>query len=239
MSERIDQMGFGKLCLIQDSDEFCYGVDAVILADFAAKTAKKKRAICDLGTGTGAIPLILSHKTEAERLTGIEVQKNSYELALRNVEMNGLSKRVEIMNLNVKDIKERDCYDVVTCNPPYAEGGKALLSSLDAKAIARHEILGDLKDFMNAAARLLKDRGELFMVHRPSRLVDIMCIGRELRLEPKTLRMVCPREGEAANIVLVHFIKGAGRELKVLPDLYVYGENGTYSDEIQSIYERE
>lgn len=238
MGERIDSIGFGGLRLIQDPDEFCYGVDAVILASFAAGLAKKKNSIIDLGTGTGVIPLIMSHLTDAPVIKGVEVQDRSFSLAERNAKLNDLEDRVSFIHSNVKDITERDFYDVVTTNPPYAEGGKALISNADAKAIARHEIEGSLEDFLKASARLLKDRGELFMVHRPSRLVDILTIARGLKLEPKTLRMVCPRQGEAPNIVLVHFIKNAGRELKVLPDLYVYGDNGAYSDEIENIYGR-
>ncbi len=238
MGERIDSIGFGNLKLIQDPDEFCYGVDAVILADFAAKTAKKKERILDLGTGTGIIPLILSHKTDAKIIKGVEVQKHAFSLAERNAEMNGLAGRVSFVNCNVKDFQEKDFYDTVTSNPPYAQAGKALVSDASAKAAARHELLGNLEDFMAAAARALKDRGELFMVHRPSRLADLFCLGRKYHLEPKTMRMVCPRAGEVPNIVLVHFVKGGGKELRIMKDLFIYMEGHEYSDEIQRIYER-
>ena len=116
--------------------------------------------------------------------------------------------------------------------------GSAIVNDISAKTIARHEVYAGLEDFIAAAAFLLEERGEFFMVHRPSRLVDIMYYSRQYRLEPKTVRFVCPKSGQAANIVLIHCIKNAGRELRLLPDLYVYNGDGSYTDEIQQIYER-
>lgn len=238
--ERIDDIGFGQLKLIQKPSDFCYGVDAVILADFAARLSKKKKAIADLGTGTGIVPIILSHKTDAQVLTGFEVQKDSYERALRNIEINNLSERLTFVNSNVKDIPPEyyGRYDTVTMNPPYMEGGRGIVNPEDSKMIARHEILGSLEDFISAAAKLLDNRGELFIVHRPSRLADIFVLGRKYRLEPKDMCMVNPRDGEAPNIVLVHLVKGAGKQLKVMPSLNIYNNSGNYSDDVLEIYER-
>ena len=219
--ERLDEIGFGGLKLIQKPQDFCYGVDAELLADFAASIAKKKLAIIDLGTGTGIIPVILSHKTSAEKICGVEIQQDSYERAIRNVRLNGLDDRLEMICCNVKNLDEslKGCFDTATSNPPYMEQGSAIVNDI-------------------SAAFLLEERGEFFMVHRPSRLVDIMYYSRQYRLEPKTVRFVCPKSGQAANIVLIHCIKNAGRELRLLPDLYVYNGDGSYTDEIQQIYER-
>lgn len=238
--ERIDDIGFGDLKLIQNPKAFCYGVDAVILADFAASHSTKIETVADLGTGSGIIPLILSHKTDAERITGFEVQENQYEIACRNAEGNNLSDRIEFINSNVKDIQPpyEGKYDVVTMNPPYMESGRGLVNTADSKMIARHELLGTLEDFMRAAKFLLKDKGELFIVHRPSRLVDLFSIGRKLRLEPKLLRMVTPKKGEIPNIVLIQMVKYGGRELRILPELNIYEDDGGYSEEVLEIYER-
>ncbi len=259
--ERLDNTGFGNLSLIQRPGDFCYGIDAVILADFAARSINSgQRAVtsaADLGTGTGIIPLILSHKTEVPRIVGIEIQEKSLELAVRNVEMNGLSGRIAMLGADVADIARGHAeealalsvrgdadrsraagYDVVVTNPPYVAGGGGLKSGTDAKTIARHETSASLDDFAAAAAVLLKDRGDLFMVHRPSRLVDIFEACRNHGLEPKEMRLVRPREGEAANIVLIHAVKGGGTELKALDTLTVYGPDGGYTAEIDAIYER-
>ena len=114
----------------------------------------------------------------------------------------------------------------------------AITNENDAKAIARHEIAGTLEDFIKCASRILKNRGDFYMVHRPSRMVDIFYLCRKYRLEPKEIRLVAPVQGKPANILLVHCVKNGGAELKILPELYVYKEKGVYSDEIQRIYER-
>lgn len=235
--ERIDETGFAELKLIQKPDEFCYGVDAVILADFASK--KKASRIVDLGTGTGIVPIILSHKTNAEFIYGIEYQKDSFDRAVRNVELNGLGDRLDFINANVAEFDGlKEWADAVTTNPPYMVSNGAITNENTAKTIARHETVGTLDDFVRCAAGLLKNKGDFYMVHRPSRLVDIFCTCRKYRLEPKEVRFVSPREGDAPNIVLVHCVKNGGAELKYLKDLYVYKAPGVYSDEIQQIYER-
>ena len=163
--ERLDEIGFGGLKLIQKPQDFCYGVDAVLLADFAASIAKKKLAIIDLGTGTGIIPVILSRKTSAEKICGVEIQQDSYERAIRNVRLNGLDDRLEMICCNVKNLDEslKGCFDTATSNPPYMEQGSAIVNDISAKTIARHEVYAGLEDFIAAAAFLLEERGEFFM----------------------------------------------------------------------------
>lgn len=292
MAERIDEIGFGGLRLIQEPEEFCYGVDAVILADFAAKnfsvkaekstktpngetnkiaslcqtaesTSKKKSGcIVDLGTGTGIVPLILSYKTDAAFIAGVELQQASYARAVRNAELNGLSERLSFFNADVKTLfgsgakpvgstektHETEFYDLtavnalkgqvdaVTMNPPYMPNLGGLTNANTAKAIARHETTASLWDFFACASSLLKPKGDLFMVHRPSRLADICCFARENRLEPKELCFVSPNVKKAPNIVLVHCVKDGGRELKLLDPLFVYKEDGDYTDELRKCY---
>lgn len=165
--ERIDEIGFGGLKLIQKPKEFCYGVDAVILADFAAKSVKKApELIIDLGTGTGVIPLILSYKTDAADIRGVEVQTGSWERAVRSAELNSLSHRLTFINGDIKDVGQtwgQDMggqADVVVSNPPYFKSGGAIVNGLSAKAVARHETTADLMDFMRCAAYLLKPKGD-------------------------------------------------------------------------------
>jgi len=241
--ERLDEIGFGGLRLIQKPEEFCYGVDAVILADFAAKYSRKTfRCAVDLGTGTGIIPLILSYKTGIPSITGIEVQAASYDRAQRSRAMNGLEERIEFVHGDVKDYKNgwgkslQGSVDLVTSNPPYTAGSSGLTSSNPAKLIARHETTASLEDFMKCAAYILRDKGEFFMVHRPSRIVDICCLGRQCGLEVKELQFVSPNRESKPNILLVHMVKGGGREVKMLPPLYVYDMDGNYTPELLDAY---
>lgn len=242
--ERIDDIGFGSLKLIQKPRDFCYGVDAVILADFAAKKAKNPpEVIVDLGTGTGVIPLILSHKTEASKIYGIEVQKDSCERAQRNAKLNCLEDRLLFINGDVKDKEDwgkglRAAADMVVSNPPYFRSGGGLVNGGSAKAIARHETTAGLEDFMECAGYLLKPKGDFFMIHRPARLVDLCCFARKAGLEPKEIRMVSPTEKAAPNIMLVHMVKGGGRELRLTRPLAVYDGKGNYTEELLRAYEK-
>jgi len=266
MALRLDDTGFGGIMIYQDPEQFCYGVDAVLLADFAAKGAAKSGEngrVLDLGTGNGIVPLILSHKTKAHWIGGVELQTDVVQLAEKSSEFNGLSGRVHFFNADVSKAVEwiektaadevpaggpqgkiaelgslAGCLDVVTSNPPYMKGETGIESAMMAKALARHEIAGGLDDFLAAAALMLKDKGDFYMVHRPGRLVDI-CEGcRRMNLEPKEMRFVSGKPWDKPNIMLVHCVKNGGRELKILEPLFVHDENGKYSQEILEIYEK-
>lgn len=241
--ERLDEIGFGNLKLIQKPKDFCYGVDAVILADFAVKNLKRTpNTIIDLGTGTGIIPLIMSHKTDADKIIGVEVQEDSYLRAQRNSKINDLEDRVSFINGDVKDCLSswgrqlKGAADVVVSNPPYFISGGGIVNDLAPKTIARHETSAGLAEFMACASYLLKPKGDFFMVHRPSRLADICCYGREYGLEPKDMCFVSPTADSIPNILLVHFVKGGGKELKFQKPLAVYDENGEYTKELLEAY---
>lgn len=238
--ERVDDMGFGGLRLIQKPDEFCYGIDAVLLADFAGREQRVPEKIIDLGAGTGAVSLILSYKYRKARITEVEMQEGASDRAVRNITLNGLGRRLDVIRGDILDLPDSMCgkYDMAVTNPPYFEAGSGLIPGSGAKTASRHETTASLSDFFAAAAALLRDRGDLFMVHRPSRLADMMTFSRIAGVEPKVIRFVQPYRDEDPNIVLAHFIKGGGRELRVMPPLIVRERDGRYTDEIDEIYGR-
>lgn len=252
MNLRLDDTGFGNIRIYQDPGAFCYGVDAVLLADFAARSIngkkKKPERLIDLGTSTGIVPLILSHKTEVPEIMGLELQKESYEISLKNIEVNGLSGRVRFVQGDVRKLAagrwpeggplRPETFNAVTMNPPYTVADRGMISGSDAKTIARHETKADLGDFVRLASLLLKDKGDLYMVHRPGRLVDICQTCRELHMEPKELRLVSGKPGGRPNILLIHCVKNGNRQLKIIEPLHVREENGEYSAEILEIYEK-
>lgn len=246
MKRREDNIGFGDLRLIQDEDSFCYGTDAVLLADMVCRSIdiSEDMRICDLGCNTGIISLILSAKCRADEIVGVEVQEQAFELAKENALINHLTKRLYFVCCNVKDIQgcdngmlQKGSFDIVTTNPPYTEAGRGIISENKSKAIARHEILASLDDFFEAAAFLLKDKGQLFMVHRPARIVDICESCRKFNLEPKTIRFVSGKPGELPNILLIHFVKGGKPDLKWLSPISVRNEDGSFSKDALSAYE--
>lgn len=225
--------------IIQKQNGFKFGVDAVLLSDFAADARSRKTL--DLCTGTGIVPVLLAAKTDTASICGLEIQPDIAEMAQRSVEYNKLIGRVHIICGDLKDAPElygRGLFDKVTVNPPYMKGGAGLQNDTDTKSISRHEVLCTLDDVLRVSAELLISKGRFFMVHRPSRLADIMCTMRKYRLEPKRLRFVHPSEGKAPNMLLVEGMKDGGEELKILPPLYVHNAEGGYTDEIDRIYGR-
>lgn len=237
--ETLDDLQLKGLHIIQKEDAFRFGVDAVLLANFAK--VKNKHTVIDLCSGTGIIPFIIAGKTEARKITGLEIQEEMVEMANRSIKINDLPHRMSFVQGDLKDInllKTLEKADVVTVNPPYKLKNSGILNPKDKNAIARHEILCTLEDVIAAARILLKDNGRLFMVHRPERLADILCLMRKYKIEPKTIQMVHPNTKKAPNIVLVEGQRDGGAYLKFEPPLYVYKDEGGYSEEIDRIYGR-
>ena len=239
-NERIDDLQYKGLKIIQNKDGFCFGIDAVLLANFA-KNMKRKNLVVDLCTGTGIVAILLSGKIDAKKIIGVEIQEETAEMAKRSVELNSLQGRVEIINQDLKKLKpiiEAGSVDTVTVNPPYMKAGSAIVNDENKMSIARHEVCCTLDDVIKEAARMLKTNGEFFMVHKPERLVDIFCTMRKYKIEPKRIRFVHPSVDKPANIVLIEGSRDGREFLKFEKSLYVY-ENGEYTDEIYEIYEKE
>lgn len=238
--ETLDDLQIGGIYVIQKKDAFRFGIDAVLLANFAK--VKRNMEVIDLCTGTGVIPFILAGKTEASNITGLELQDIMVEMANRSVSYNKLENKVQFINGDLKDLsllKKLPKADVVTVNPPYKLHNSGLLSLDDKNAIARHEICCTLEDVIIACRTLLKDNGRMYMVHRPERLADILCTMRKHKIEPKVIRMVQPNTKKAPNIVLIEGQRDGGAFLKWEPPLYVYNDSNTgYTEEIEAIYGR-
>ncbi len=236
-NERIDELHRNGYRIIQNAKKFCFGMDAVLLSGFAS--VKPGGLVLDMGTGTGIIPILLEAKTEGKHFVGLEIQPESADMARRSVALNGLEDKITIVTGDIKEASQifgGASFDVVTCNPPYMEGNHGLKNPEDAKAIARHEVLCNLEDVIREAAAVLKPGGQLFMVHRPRRLVDIITLMTKYRIEPKRMKLVHPYVGEEANMVLVEGTRGGGRQMRVEKPLIVYKEQGVYTDEIYDIY---
>lgn len=238
--ERIDDLQCKGLKIIQNEEGFCFGVDAVLLANFTE--IKRGQRVVDLCTGTGIIPILLAGKTEAGEVLGIEIQQDVSEMAQRSVMMNNLGERVRIINDDIKNAASslgRGIFDIVTVNPPYKHPGSGLLNPEDAKAISRHEIKCTLEDVLFISSEILKPNGRFFMVHRPERIVDILYLMRTYRLEPKRIRFVHPYPGKKPNLLLIEGLKHGKAFLNFMDPLYIHDENGNYTREIDDIYGRD
>ena len=234
--ECLDDLQNG-LFIIQKKNGFKFGIDAVLLSDFAKETRSKKTL--DLCTGTGIVPLLLSARTNTPKIFGLEIHEDIAQMAQRSVEHNKLEDRISIECGDLKNavsIYGRDSFDKITCNPPYMKCGSGNQNDIDTKSISRHEVMCTVDDVINISAKLLIPKGRFFMIHRPNRLVDIMCAMRKYKIEPKRMRFVHPSYDKVPNMVLIEGMRDGGEELKLLPPLYVYNQDGTYSDEIHKIY---
>ncbi len=235
--ERIDDLQYKGLKIIQNTEGFCFGVDSVLLTEFA-RDMKKNKTIVDLGTGTGIIGILLSKKVEASKIMGVEIQKDVANMAKKSVELNNLQNIMQILNEDVKKLSlEKNSFDYVVTNPPYKKKGTGIINREDKQIISRHETTVNLEEWIKVASQLLKDNGAIYMVHRPERLNEIIENLRKYRLEPKRIRFVYPKINKNSNLVLIKAVKYANSFLKVEKPLIIYNEDGTYTDEILKIYE--
>lgn len=236
-NERLDDLGRKGYRIIQNPEKFCFGIDAVLLTGFAK--VKPGSRVLDLGTGTGIIPILLEAKTQAEHLTGLEIQEESADMARRSVAYNGLEDKISIVTGDIKEagsLLGAASFDVITCNPPYMIGGHGPQNPSVPKMIARHEILCTFEDVAREAAYLLKQGGTFYLVHRPFRLAEIITTLAAYKLEPKRIRFVHPYVDKEPNMVLIEARKGGNPRVTVEKPLIVYKEKGEYTDEIYDIY---
>ena len=239
-NERIDDLEFNNLKIIQNKEGFCFGIDSVLLSDFA-KNIRNNSKVIDLGTGTGIINILLTGKTKASEFVGVEIQEDVAEMAKRSVILNKLENKIKIINdniINLKNLYKENSFDAVVTNPPYKKLNSGIINENNKKLISRHEVTAKLEDFIRIAAYLLKDHGEFYMVHRPDRLVDIFDIMRKERIEPKLIKFVYPNEKKKTNLVLIKGIKNGNPFLEFDNNLFVYNEEGSYTDEILKIYNK-
>ena len=235
--ERLDDLQIKGYEIIQHPGKFCFGMDAVLLSNFAK--VKKGESVLDLGTGTGIIPILLSAKTEGGRFVGLEIQPESADMAKRSVLHNHLESKIEIVNGDIKEAANLfggASFDVITTNPPYMIGHHGIANTSDTKAIARHEVLCTLDDILRESAKVLRPGGKFYMVHRPFRLAEILSKMIAVGIEPKRMRMVYPFVDKEPNMVLIEGARGGNSRMTVEKPLIVYKEVGVYSDELLGEY---
>lgn len=236
--ETLDDLTFNDLKILQAKTGYRFSIDPVLLSAFIPSL--KNARVVDLGTGNGIIPLLLSARKEAQSITGVEIQPVMVERAQRSVELNGLEETIRIVQGDIRELPEEllaGGYDVVTVNPPYRAPDSGRVAPGSERAMARHELSGDLADFLNAAASLLKSGGRFYIVYLADRVAELLSGMRSCRLEPKRLRTVHPHEGEAARMVLVEGRKGGRQGMVVEAPLTIYkGEGRDYTEEVLAMY---
>jgi tRNA1Val (adenine37-N6)-methyltransferase len=235
--ERIDDLQCRGYYILQHPGMFCFGMDAVLLADFASGNPTAE--VMDLGTGTGVIPMLMEARNKGKHFSALEIQEKSADMARRSVQMNNLQDKIQIIQGDIREVRESfkaASFDVVTSNPPYINQNHGLENPNEPKNIARHEILVSLEDVISAASYLLCPGGSFAMVHKPFRLAEIFALLKAYKLEPKRMCLVQPYADKEPNMVLIESTKGGKPMIKIEPVLVVYNRDGSYTDDLLTRY---
>jgi len=235
--ETLDTLFGGRLHILQRKNGYRFSMDAVLLANFATPVAGDR--VIDLGTGCGVVALVLALNPAPACIIGLEIQSDLASLAQKNVRLNGLEERIRIRMGDLKSVTQwyaPESFDLAVINPPFGIPGSGRMNPTAEKAVARHEILGSLKDFLRSAAFLVRFSGKLTIIYRAQRLAYLFQSLQAVGFTPKRLRMVHGRMETPAKMVLVTATKGGGEELRVEPPLILFNRDGSYSEELQGIY---
>ena len=223
--------------IYQASDGFRFGVDAVFLSEFVK--VKQGETVLDMGTGNGIIPILLAAKTSGKKFYGLEIQPYSAHLARKSVEYNSLGDKIEIVDGDIQEASSifgNEAFDVVVSNPPYMAAEHGLRNETDAKYIARHEALCSFEDIAREAAKTVRTRGRVYIIHRPHRLSELIITLAKYKLETKRLRFIHSYIDKEPVMVMIEALKGGNPGMRVDKPLIVYEKNGEYTKEVMDIY---
>ncbi len=231
-------LGYENLKIYQNDEMFRFSIDSILLPNFVT-LRKNTKKILDIGTGNAVVPLILTNLTNAT-IDGVEIQKEVYNLGVDSVKYNSLEDKIHLYNIDVNEFYKHlqsDCYDTITCNPPFFKVNEQSIMNLsDYKKIARHEITLNLDDVFHIAKKLLKNNGNIAIVHRTERLVDIIETMKKYNIEPKKIQYVYSNLNSVSNILLIEGVKNGKPGVKVLNPLYIYDKNGHYTTQILNYF---
>ncbi len=237
--ERLDDLQFKNLKIIQNKDRYCFSADAVLLSHFMYVGTKE--VLLDIGTGSGIIAILAAAKYNPKKIYGVEIQKEQADMAVRSVELNGLSNKITIINKSIQDLSEDqnfNCVDCICCNPPYKEVDSGEVSENSSIALSCHEIKLNLKELMKSVDKLLKFKGRIYMVHRADRIAEIIFEMKKNNIEPKEMRLVAPKVNKPFHLILIKGIKGGKPGVKWHNPLFIADVNGNETEEIKIIYNR-
>lgn len=222
--------------IIQRKDMFNFSLDTVLLANFCTLN-KDVNEIVDFGTNNAAIPLLLSRRTD-KKITGVEIQKDAVNLAIKNIELNHLDNQISIIHADIKEfVKTAQKVKLVVCNPPFFKvGERSNLNENEYLQIARHEIKINLDEIIKSAAMILDNKGRFAMVHRPDRMIEIINCMQKYDIEPKRIQFVYPKVGKESHIFLIEGMYKGNKGIKIEQPLYAHEKDGSYTKDVRRMF---
>lgn len=233
-------LGYKDMKIVQNTDWFSFSLDSVLLAHFVTVRLRDKEFL-DLGCGNAPIPLILSLRTKGH-ITGVEIQKEVMALAEKSILLNKKEAQISLLHCDMLNLSEKygpDSFDVITMNPPYFKSSDSSILNDDIKkTLARHEVSMKLEDILPIIFKLLKNNGHFAMVHRTERFIEIIELLKKYNLEPKRIQFIYPKDDSLSNLFLIETSKNGKSGVKLLPPLYIHNEDGTYRNNILTLFEK-
>ena len=256
---KLENLEINGYHIYQDKDSFNFGIDAVLLANFALREGSQASPlqVCDFCAGALPIPLIMYAKRkiflgEGVKFTAFEIDKEQVELCNKSIEYNktnvedakNIDDDIEVINDDIKNIfNERDKYkslyetfDMITCNPPYTKKGSGVINLNDKKLVARHEIFITFEEICKAASLLLKSNKKFYIVHHSERLTELSEILKSNSFEIKKIQFVYPKIDKPSTLCLIEAVKNARAGVKILEPIIVFENDGSYTKNIDKIY---
>jgi len=237
MNLRLDDLQIKDYFIYQDTDSFCFGVDAVLLANFSAKFIKRNDKVIDLCSGNGIIPILIHAKKENKDIFAVEINSDMCDIMKKSLEFNSIN-NINIINEDINKLDKNlyNKFDSLTVNPPYYKVNSGEISDNDNKKIARHEILCNFEDIAKISSKLLKDKGKFFLVHRTNRFDEILLSLNKYNFAVKEVKFIYPKEDKNANLFLLKAVKNAKASLNILPPLIMYDNKNQYTKEFTEYY---
>jgi tRNA1Val (adenine37-N6)-methyltransferase len=246
--ETLDAFYRGRIRILQSKTGYRFSVDAPLLADFI-RTRPGDEAL-EIGTGNGVISLLLSVKP-FKRITAVEIQPGLADLAERNIELNGLGGRIDIVRADLRTYDPGRTFDLIFSNPPYIRKASGFLSASAEKSMAKHELHGTIGEILGKASGWLAPEGRACFIYPGKRRADFLAAAGESGLGVRRLRFVHPRAGEPANLFLIELghpqggsVAGSGKagetpgegEPELMPPLILFGPDGKYTTDAEAVF---
>lgn len=227
---KLDYIPRTKLKMIHIDGAYSFGIDSILLGNFAKM--KKNKILLDIGSGNGILAMMANDLYNLKKVYAVEIQKTKTDILEENLRLNDI-KNIEIINKNLNDVDFREnSLDYIITNPPYYKINQNIKNKNEEFLISRQELYLNLDNIFNFANKTLKDKGKLFMIHKPERMVEIFT--KAGNIKPKRIQFVSSTYNTKPQFILIEFVKNAKDGIKIEDPIIIY-KDGKYTDQVRKI----